>query len=105
MRKSRTRTRRPASSPLVLCSRDSSTGGRLYIDNLTPFIWDPTTLTTSPDNIDPVRIGADWFNFSGRRIFRGTIDEVEFFDRALSDSEVASIFLADCQQKYTPEIY
>jgi hypothetical protein len=48
---------------------------------------------------DIVRIGSDSFVVNR---FSGTIDELDFFDRALSDQEIRTIFLAGAAGKCKP---
>jgi uncharacterized repeat protein (TIGR01451 family) len=60
---------------------------KLYING----ILDPNSTPISAPNVTtalPLRIGADQ---SGGRRFYGLIDELEIFDRALTDAEIAAI--------------
>lgn len=44
------------------------------------------------DNDEPVRIGFEPSTWLGARYFRGIIDEVGIYDRALSDAEIQAIY-------------
>jgi hypothetical protein len=56
--------------------------------------------TTIPTNSLPLRIGADQ---TGANRFSGWIDEVEIFNRALSQSEIQAIFNAGSAGKCKPQ--
>ncbi len=59
--------------------------------------------TTTPDNNHPLRIGASDSFFSGEtNFFKGSIDEVEIFNRSLTDKEVGDIFNAGSAGKCKP---
>ncbi|HSP99685.1 MAG TPA: LamG-like jellyroll fold domain-containing protein, partial [Candidatus Dormibacteraeota bacterium] len=73
----------------VTVDRSSSSGGKLYADGSVVLTFDPQAGASSPPPpFVGVRIGEAWV--SGQS-FLGAIDEVELFDRALSQSEVAAL--------------
>ena len=77
----------------VTVDRDSSTGGRLYVDGCVVLIFDPTLEPGDLSNNEPLLIGKHQTpGFPGA--YLGQIDEVEIFDRALLASEINDIFLA-----------
>ncbi len=79
----------------VTVDRSSSTGGKLYVDGVVVFTFDPTVEPGDLSNNKPLLIGKHpTVGFSGA--YRGRIDEVEIFDRALLASEILDIFLANC---------
>lgn len=51
-----------------------------------------------------INIGASWNNGNFARFFKGLIDEVEIYDRALSVSEIQSIFNAGSAGKCKPNV-
>ncbi len=68
---------------------------RFTLDNAV--VQDPSTpLTSSVSNTSGLRIGMDNFNAAG---FVGSIDEVEFFRRALAPNEFQAIYNAKCYGK------
>ncbi|MCI0490195.1 MAG: HYR domain-containing protein [Blastocatellia bacterium] len=84
----------------VTVDRDSSTGGVLYVDGMPVLTFDPTSRPGSLDNAGDFRIGGNLPGPPGSEaLFNGLIDEVEFFDRALSAAEIQSIFDADVAGK------
>lgn len=77
----------------VTVVRSSSTGGKLYVDGVVVFTFDPTLEPGNLSNNKPLLIGKhQTVGFSGA--YRGRIDEVEIFDRALSASEILDLFNA-----------
>ena len=79
----------------VTVVRNSTTGGHLYIDGQVVLEFNPTSepgnLTPTP--AQPLRIGnhaSDYYSY-----FKGKIDEVAIYNRALSAAEVQAIFAAD----------
>jgi hypothetical protein len=69
--------------------RSSSTGGKLYADGNLVLTFDPQAGASSPPPpFVGLRIGAAWVT---AQAFLGAIDEVELFDRALSQSEVQAL--------------
>jgi hypothetical protein len=76
--------------------RDQTTGGTLYVDGAAVLTFDPTNRPLSLDNSDTFTIAR---RGSSGDPFRGDIDEVELFGRALSAAEVQSIFNAGVSGK------
>jgi hypothetical protein len=70
---------------------------KFYLDGvLVSSITDPTTGTfTRADSFanQPDRIGAVAVPCAGKRFYRGLIDEVQIYNRALSDSEIQALSL------------
>ncbi len=70
----------------VTVNRGSATGGKIYVDNLAPFTFNPTVRPGSLDSAAELRIGRfstpnqDSLDF----FFKGCIDELEIFNRALT---------------------
>ena len=72
-------------------SRNSATGGNLYVDGAVVATFDPTPYPGTLVNGEPLRIG----NHSAVTIncfFTGIIDEVGIYNRALSSSEIKVIY-------------
>jgi hypothetical protein len=77
-------------------SRNSPTGGRLYVDGWLVLTFNPTIRNQSLDNTAAVWIASSHPNLSGAQtFFSGDIDEVEIFKRAITAAEVQAIFNAD----------
>lgn len=76
--------------------RNSSFGGRIYLDGVNIFTFDPTSRSGSLSNSSSLTIGrtSDSSNY-----FDGQIDEVSLYKKALSPSEVAGIFNAGSSGK------
>ena len=75
----------------VTVDRDQSNGGKIYIDGSLVLIFDPLNAPGSISNTAPLFIGRS----TGGDIdifFDGLIDEVEIYNRALSASEIQTIF-------------
>ena len=71
----------------------------IYVDGV---LQNTTAFSGTPaNNIREVEIGRSWNSLAGTpsRFFHGLIDEVEFFNRALSASEIQAIFTADSAGK------
>jgi hypothetical protein len=70
---------------------------RLYVDGvLQP---DVAVNLTPANNNRAVNIGFTWGGGTPRRFFRGVVDEIEVFNRALSEPEIEAIFQADSAGK------
>jgi concanavalin A-like lectin/glucanase superfamily protein/Big-like domain-containing protein len=87
----------------VTVVRNSSTGGRLYVDGQVVLTFDPTGEAGDLSNTEPMRIGNHpdpEFN----SFFKGMIDEVSLYNRALSSNEIAAIYNAGSSGKCPPPI-
>jgi hypothetical protein len=79
----------------VTVVRNSNTGGTLYLDGAPIGTFDPTKYSGSLNNTFPLRIGTRSLTFGASDgWFKGGIDEVEVFKRALSAGEILSIMQA-----------
>lgn len=78
--------------------RDSTTGGKLYVDGSVVLTFDPTLEPGDLSNTGPLRIG-NHANTSISCFFKGIADEVSLYNHALSQSEVQSIFQAGARGK------
>ena len=70
---------------------------RFFVDGVSDVAIQPMSMYGTLANDAAVWIGAMRYGFApgdGRRYFNGIIDEVEFFDRPLDDSEVIAIYEA-----------
>ena len=76
----------------VTVHRSSPDGGRLYVDGAVVLIFDPTQYSGNLDNAADFRIGGHSENPAYN--FRGLIDEIDFFNRALTEDEIWTIFSA-----------
>ncbi len=76
----------------VTVSRRQSDGIRFYLDGLPAGVADPTSRQGNLSNFFPLRLGARSADLSG--FWRGVLDEVELFSRALTPTEVASLYSA-----------
>lgn len=87
----------------VTVDRDQSDGGQFYFDGLPVDLlfggssFDPTLVSGDMSNAIEMGIGIDHDVFASGTYerFEGSIDELEFFRRALSDSEVLDLYNAD----------
>lgn len=92
----------------VAVERGSPTGGRLYVDGVPVHAFDTTPLAGPVDTAAELHIAEQPSLGRGlpQRFFRGGIDEVEIFHRALGDAEVLAIFTAGafgkCDKPATP---
>ena len=76
----------------VTVQRNSITGGRFYVDGVPVATFDPTCRPGNVDNSSPLLIGRRSFSNDG--YFRGCLDELEIFKRALTPAEVMGLFTA-----------
>lgn len=76
----------------VSVDRESSTGIRFYVNGSQVATFDPTTKTGSLVNAAPLDLAR---HSGGGSLFRGLLDEVEIFHRALSGAEIQSIYRAE----------
>lgn len=84
----------------VTIDRKNKTGGKLYVDGIQIFTFDPTNRSGPITNTASLLIGQR--NLSSATQFEGQIDEVEIFNRVLLDTEISSIFAADSAGKCKP---
>ena len=73
---------------------------QMYLDGALQDTLNETTLPAN--NLRDVEIGRSWGGGTPIRFFRGKIDEVSYYNRALSGSEVAAIFNAGSGGKCSP---
>ena len=75
----------------VTIDRDSTTGGKWYVDGVQVGTFNPTGRQGSLSNSKPLTIGrrsdSSWAGY-----FKGSLDEVQLFNKSLSASEVSSLF-------------
>src|SRR5207302_1763973 len=64
------------------------TVGKLYVDGV---LKDTQTVPTGTGAGYPLAFG-NISNFSANNNFHGLLDEVEFFNRALTDAEIANLY-------------
>ncbi len=69
--------------------RDSTTGGKLYVDGALVLTFNPTARAGSLSNSEEFRIGGR--HAIGSANFKGYIDEVELFTRVLTQAEVLAL--------------
>ncbi len=79
-------------------SRNSTTGGHLYVDGQSVLTFDPTVEPGDLSNTGPLRIGNHATPYLNC-FFKGIIDEVSVYRQALSDYEVLAIFDAGASGK------
>ena len=84
----------------VTVTRNSTTGGQFYVDGVATSTFNPTGRPGSLNNTGAFWVGASpmWGNVP----WLGGIDEVEFFHRALTPTEVQSIYTAGSNGKCKP---
>ena len=71
-------------------ARNSTTGGHLYVDGQMVLEFDPTTVPGDLSSPAPLRIG-NHPDPAYHSFFRGRIDEVAIYNRALSAAEIQAI--------------
>ncbi|MEM7536066.1 MAG: SdrD B-like domain-containing protein [Chloroflexota bacterium] len=81
----------------VTVDRDQTDGGKIYVDGSLVHTFNPTIRANSLDNRRPLRIASRSSSRTG--LFRGDIDEVELFKRALTADEVVGIYRAGSEGK------
>jgi uncharacterized repeat protein (TIGR01451 family)/fimbrial isopeptide formation D2 family protein len=77
---------------IAVTVRRSPGGGTFYVDGVAVSTFDPTVRPLSLDSVAPLWIGAELP--SATAAFKGCLDELEIFQRALDAQEVASIYQA-----------
>jgi len=73
-------------------TRNSTTGGRLYVDGWVVLTFNPTIRNLSLTNAAHFWIARDHFSSNG--YFKGDIDEVELFQSAITTADVRAIYNA-----------
>jgi hypothetical protein len=77
----------------VTVDRDSTTGGRLWVDGAIVLTFDPTIRSQSLDTTASLLIGKR-STVSSAVYWNGDLDEIEIFKRALSAAEIQSMVKA-----------
>lgn len=77
----------------VSVDRDSSSGGRMYVDGNLVYTFDPRGYQGSLANSEPLLMAKTGQN-DPYAYYQGQIDEVELFARALPESELDAIWAA-----------
>jgi hypothetical protein len=85
---------------VVTVIRNSTSGGRAYVDGVQSATFNPTPKSGSLGNSQPFLIGQN--AYSANANFVGRIDEVTLFSRAITSVEVASIYNAGSTGKCSP---
>jgi len=80
---------------------DDANALKLYLNGV--LVTSGTTLLAPSYDNHPLMIGAEIENQSWAFFFRGLIDEVALYDRALSPSEIPAIYDAGCAGKCVPD--
>jgi len=79
----------------VTIDRKLTDGGKLYIDGSPVLTFDPTTKPNSISNTIPLTVGGNnMVNLTASNQFTFYLDEVELFNRAITGTEISSIFNA-----------
>jgi hypothetical protein len=73
-------------------TRNSTTGGRLYVDGWVVLTFNPTIRNLSLTNTAHFWIARDHFSSNG--YFKGDLDEVELFQSAITTADVRAIYNA-----------
>ncbi len=81
----------------VTVDRLNSEGLKFYVDGALVAMRDPTVRAGSLDNDGTLRLGTGAFAETLR--YAGEMDEVELFNRVLTESEIAGLFVADASGK------
>lgn len=77
----------------VTMDRGSTTGGHIYVDGVSILTFNPTVLSGSLSNAAPFRIGVHPTpGFNGW--YKGVIDEVSVYGRALTSTEITALYSA-----------
>jgi hypothetical protein len=72
--------------------RNSTTGGHLYVDGTSYLTFDPTSQAGDLGNSSPLLVGMHPTYPTVDGNFRGTIDEVSIYRRALTAAEIQNIY-------------
>ena len=73
---------------------------RLYVDSV---LQGTAALEVPANNARPVNIAFSWGGGPPRRFFRGSVDEIGLFSRALTPEEIRAIYQAGSAGKIKPE--
>jgi Concanavalin A-like lectin/glucanases superfamily len=76
----------------VTVQRKQTNGLRWYIDGVLTAVRNPTDRVQSLSSNSPLRFGRRTVDASG--FFRGALDEIEIYNRALTPAEIAAVFAA-----------
>lgn len=82
----------------VTVMRNLPEGGKLFVDGGVVSVFDPTPYTSNLDNNANFRIGAHLLGYPSATLL-GLVDEMGFYNRALTDDEVLAIFNAGSEGK------
>ncbi|HXU75981.1 MAG TPA: LamG-like jellyroll fold domain-containing protein, partial [Methylomirabilota bacterium] len=85
----------------VTVPRGATNGGRLFVDGQLVLIFDPTSEPGDLSTTEPFRIG-NHATSSLNTFFKGTIDEVSVYNRALGTNEIVAIYAAGPSGKCVP---
>ncbi len=85
----------------VTIVRNSTTGGHYYVDGVEVLTFNPTVEPGNLSNDQPLRIGKHPTP-SVSAFFKGKIDEVSIYNRALSTNDVQAIYNAGSAGKCAP---
>ena len=86
----------------VTVVRNSATGGRAYVDGAPTATFNPTSKSGSLANNQPLLIGQN--AYAAIADYIGEIDEVELFSRAVTATDIASIYNAGSTGKCHPAL-
>ncbi len=85
----------------VTLARNSTAGGELYVDGQSVLTFDPTGQSGSLSTSEPLRIGNHATSYLNC-YFKGQIDEVCLYARALAPAEIEAIYSAGTSGKCRP---
>ena len=72
---------------------------RIFVDSVQQ---DQAALTTPFNNTRPVNLGYSWGGGTPSRFFRGKVDELALYNRALAANEIAAIYAANVERTLPP---
>jgi hypothetical protein len=84
----------------VTVDRDNTSGLIFYVDGMNVGVFDPTPVSGSLTNTSPLVLGQQAPSDTG--CLKGSLDEVELFNRVLSNGEIQQIFQAESGGKCKP---
>ncbi|MBI1939423.1 MAG: T9SS type A sorting domain-containing protein [Ignavibacteriales bacterium] len=84
----------------ITVSRTNKNGIIFYLDGVPTPYGDPTLHSGSLNNTNPLRIGREFGFFASQ--FKGILDEIELFNRVLTQAEIVSIYNAGSAGKCKP---